>query len=227
MKCLLFEDNQQTRILLESFISNTKGIQLINSYTDVLKHLPEIKKHPQALLIMDIELKKENALDILAKLKLNNPILFVTGHKKYAFDALQQNIYGYLLKPIKQDEFITTINTIKNRIEGENYAQKENNSIVVKSKFQSIKINIDDILFIKSDKDYLVFHLENEQVKSPMTFADLELEKFPNTLIRTHKSFVINTHKVRVLYKNSILIMNHEIPIGRTYKKHVINQIIN
>ena len=45
----------------------------------------------------------------------------------------------------------------------------------------------------------------------------------PNTFIRTHKSFIVSKNKIQQIEGNRILINEHKIPIGQTYKTKVNN----
>ncbi|MCT4664174.1 MAG: LytTR family DNA-binding domain-containing protein [Flavobacteriales bacterium] len=223
MDCIIIEDYLQTRILLESYIKNHKELELSMSLSNFRAHISEIKKQPEALLILDIELGGEQALDILKETKLSNPILFVTGHQKYAYDALQQNIYGYLLKPIEKVEFDQKINKISQKIDAEKSFKKEDHYLFIRSQFRLIKLKINSIIYIESDRDYLIFHTEKESIKSLMRLSDI----IHPTFVRTHKSYLVNQSYVQLIYKNSIQVGSHEIPIGRAFKKTAYQKLLN
>ena len=44
--------------------------------------------------------------------------------------------------------------------------------------------------------------------------------------LRVHKSFIVAIDKIKFIYGNRILIAEHKIPIGQTYKS-TVNKLFN
>lgn len=86
------------------------------------------------------------------------------------------------------------------------------------------KINFDTILFIESDKNYLILNCEDESYRYRSTITDFE-NLMPNYFIKTHKRFIINCQKVKEFSTNLILINDFKIPISKTFKELVINKL--
>ena len=85
---------------------------------------------------------------------------------------------------------------------------------------EHIKINIDNILYIKSDADYTEIILPGKKHLSsePLRYWEDSLD---NTLfLRIHKSYIINTSKIEKVAGNQVhLGEGIAIPIGRAYKE--------
>lgn len=90
-----------------------------------------------------------------------------------------------------------------------------------------MQIAIKDIVFIEGLKDYVKIYLEDE--KNPVTtlMSMKTLERFlPETkFLRVHRSFIVNTSKIKIIERNRIVFGNHYIPVSESYKQAFTNYI--
>ena len=81
-----------------------------------------------------------------------------------------------------------------------------------------IKLLLDDILFVESDKDYITVHLANSAdicVKHNISaFQQLLDDRF----LRVHRSYIISKGKLTSFARFSAWIGDTEIPVGDSYK---------
>ncbi len=99
-------------------------------------------------------------------------------------------------------------------------------SIFVKSDKKIIKIHVDEIQYIEAYGNYIKIFTE-EMILTPQTLTDF-LEKLPSDFIQIHKSFVINFNKLRLIDGNQIVLQSGvKLPIGKMYKKAVLDRIKN
>ena len=88
-----------------------------------------------------------------------------------------------------------------------------------------IKILLNDIAYLKADKDYTkIITLHGEHLKT-IQIGKL-LEKLDHKVFcRVHQSYAINTSKIDGIHGGCVVVSGIEIPIGRTYKiaffKHI------
>ena len=55
---------------------------------------------PPGLIIADIQLSDGISIDLLAGLKHNSPVIFITAFDQYAIRAFKINSIDYILKPV-------------------------------------------------------------------------------------------------------------------------------
>jgi DNA-binding LytR/AlgR family response regulator len=100
--------------------------------------------------------------------------------------------------------------------------------IFVKSGTQKIKIIYNEVTHIEGLKDYAIAHTTANQkilIKGSVKYMS---EIFPEALfIRVHKSFIVAKDKIRQIEKNKIIINEHQIPIGRSYKEELGTHLLN
>ena len=94
---------------------------------------------------------------------------------------------------------------------------------MLKTKNGFYKIKIENILYLKSDGNYVTVFLEAEQYTCRNKLKDL-IAEFNNTQIRkTHRRFAINLSKVTKITKKTVFINNIEIPVSNTHIADIEN----
>ena len=101
----------------------------------------------------------------------------------------------------------------------------KNDFIFVKSEYENIKVNIQDIKYIEGLKDYIKIHLKQEKTLLTLSSFKAILEKLPSNFIRTHRSYIINIDCIRAMQKTNVFINDIRIPIGETFKKVVFKRL--
>ena len=162
------------------------------------------------IILMDINLSGQNLGIELAKLKNENArIIFLTGQYDHSLmtKALESNPDSYLTKPIRKNDLFAAIKLA--------IFKQQSNYITIKDGYDKVKINLEEILFIKSDNNYIDIHLINKKYsirKSLDAFHEkLQSEKF----IRIHKSYIVNRTKIIKKTSSSVFINEIEIPCSR------------
>jgi DNA-binding LytR/AlgR family response regulator len=93
--------------------------------------------------------------------------------------------------------------------------------VFVRADSRTVRLQISDIQYIESRKEYVIIFLENS--KPVMTLFSLKSieERLPkDSFMRVHRSFIVNLKKITEVVQNRI-VFNKEasVPIGDQYKK--------
>jgi two-component system, LytTR family, response regulator len=206
-----------------------------NSVFDALEVLQKVKID---LIFLDIHLPNVSGIDFISSLENRPLFIFTTAYSEHALEAFDLSAVDYLLKPISFVRFLKATNkayhlytTNRNNRHDEQIeapdAEKE--YILVKSDYQSIKIKLCQILYIEGLRDYVKIYTHQE-AKPVITLNSLKRmsENLPDDhFLRVHKSFIINTNKIKSLTKNRIIIHDRWIPVGESYKGDFQNFVIN
>jgi DNA-binding LytR/AlgR family response regulator len=113
-----------------------------------------------------------------------------------------------------------------NNAGGDSNLQQEPHTFLKINK-KLLKINLNDILFIESLKDYIkvITTLGDYVVHKSLSAITEELPQ--SSFIRVHRSYTISINKIIALEGNTIEISNKKIPIGRNYLKKTKDRIFN
>jgi len=210
-KILIVED----QILIANHIKNIlndsdfDNIKMAHNTDDATK---EIYVFNPDIILLDINLQGNyNGIEWAKEHVKNSQIIFITGQieKETMLKAFEVNPVTYLTKPIKKTDLIAAIElaNIKNKI----------NYVIVKNGFDEVKVNFDDILFLKSDKNYIDIQLTNKIITIRNTLDNFYKELDAELFYRIHRSYVVNKSKVTQKKSSSILIKDYELPISRNF----------
>ncbi len=94
----------------------------------------------------------------------------------------------------------------------------EQSKIHIKDGGKDIFISFDDLLFIESNGNYLVFNCRLGKFMERKSLTKLEQE-LPAQFKRCHKSYIINAKLVDKKTYNEVEILGNKIPVGRKYAK--------
>jgi DNA-binding NtrC family response regulator len=114
-KILICDDEEGIRESLKLILGDFYDLILTdngNQCLDCLKNSKDIK-----LVLMDIKMPKVNGLEVLRKIKQERPdvdVIIITGYKSVetATEAVRLGASGYIVKPFKSNEILTTVKKV-------------------------------------------------------------------------------------------------------------------
>ncbi len=90
----------------------------------------------------------------------------------------------------------------------------------IMSNRKMIKIPYDEIIYIESLSDYIKVTTVKDEIKSKEKISKLS-EKLPDIFLRIHRSFIINTDRIKERSVDQVLVEGYQLNIGRSYRKDV------
>ena len=96
-------------------------------------------------------------------------------------------------------------------------AANNNAYMLVKSNGQTIRINFDDILYIKGQREYVGIQLQNKRLLVYKRMKEMET-LLPENFKRVHVSFIVNTDHLSRVVSNRVITAGESIPIGSSYR---------
>ncbi len=222
-KCIIVDDEELARELIESHLSQLDNFELIASCASAIEAHKVLQNKTIDLIFMDIEMPVLKGTDFIKNLKIKPKVIFTTAYREYAIEGFELDAIDYLLKPIVFKRFFKSIEKfITHKKQGDIIEKSE--SIYIQIKKKNIKVILSDIIYIESLKDYIKIHLSNEKLilKHGITAFEQKLNK---QFIRVHRSYVVNSEKITAYTKNDIELGRIEIPIGEFYKKDTLQQL--
>ena len=219
MKCIIVEDQLPAQRILKKYIEDIGGIELVGAFTDAIQVIDILDKQSIDLIFLDIHLPKMSGIDFLKTLKNPPQIILTTAFSDYAIESYELDVVDYLLKPFSFERFVKAVSKAKSLKQPGASSSENSHEIFIKSGYEHIRIDLTEILFIKSDADYTEIHLINKKHLSSEPLKKWEEQLHHLQFIRVHKSFLVNTNKIEKLAGNQIhLEAGPVIPIGRAYK---------
>lgn len=234
LTCYVVDDEFHAVELLKDYIIKTPNIELVGFNQNSLTALMEINEKAPDIAFVDIDMPLLSGLEYSNLVKKEVSIIFTTAHADYAVDAFNQNAYDFLLKPIKYERFLQTIQkVITGRLHDPAQSAArggpvKDNHIFVHCglKGQMIRIELNDIFYIESLNNYLIFYLKDEKHIVYITLKEMLQTLPPDSFSRIHKSVIINDNRIKAIEGNQV-VLNEKIKltIGQSYKDAFLAKI--
>ncbi|MCB0662548.1 MAG: response regulator transcription factor [Saprospiraceae bacterium] len=232
MKCIIIEDQPPAQRVLKKYIDDLGTLELTGTFSDAIKALEFLQSNEVDLIFLDIHLPKISGIDFLKTLSNPPAVILTTAFPDYALESYEFNVVDYLLKPFSFQRFVKSIAKVpqKNpgiRSEAPNASNLIKKDFFVKSGYEHIRVNQEDILFIKSDADYTEVHLKEKKLLTSEPLRHWEEELQEEHYYRIHKSYLINTQKIeKVTATHVYLHGGMSIPIGRAFKEAFFERFV-
>lgn len=230
LKCCVIDDEPLAQELIKGYIERTPFLEYVASFSSASMAIKTIIETEIDLVFLDIQMSELNGIEFARVIPSRCKIIFITAYDKYAVDAFRANATDYLLKPVDYLDFMTSVNKALQLIQLEQKAHKEvpqeEDFVIVKSEYKLIQIAISKILFIESVKDYVRIYLDNDTaVMSLMSIKNIEDRLPKSRFLRVHRSFIVQTSKIKLIERNRIVFGKQYIPVSDTYKPAFIDYI--
>lgn len=213
---IAIDDEPKAIKVIQHHISKMNNITLLSYFHNAKDTIVFLKQNPVDLIFLDINMTHMSGIEMLETLQLKPQIIFTTAYAEFAMESYNYNAVDYLLKPFEFDRFQIAIHKAEERFGS---LKQQKTFFSIKDSFKSIKIEFDDILFVKGSGNYLDITTKEKTFSPRMTFVEL-VGKLPmSQFVRVHQSYLINIAHIDKIENNQVYIVTHQIPISSRYKE--------
>ena len=110
IRCLVVDDEELARKLLENFIDRMPNLQLVGQCKDPMEALQFMQQHSVDLIFLDIQMPGLTGVEFLRTLKQKPIVIFTTAYPEYAVEGYSLDVIDYLLKPFSFERFVLAVN---------------------------------------------------------------------------------------------------------------------
>ncbi len=201
------------------------GVSIVESFTDPAEALEFLKSSYVDLIFLDINMPEISGIQFINKLTFKPYIIFTTAYSEYALESYEYEVVDYLLKPIELDRFRKAIDKVDRQLKlhSTESHKKEGRILFFKDGYRNIRIETNDILYIKGEGNYLQLVCRDTKAMVRMTFDELITRLPEKSFLRIHNSYIVNLNKIEIVQDNHISIREEKIPVGTKYKDVVAN----
>ena len=208
-KILIIEDEILIADYLKEILEEEHftEVEMANNSIEAIK---KMQSYAPDIILMDINIHGDNAGIKLVKAKNENAaVIYLTGQTDVALmtRAFETKPEAYLTKPIKKNDLIAAVRLLSFR--------QQAKFITVKDGYNEVKINLDDVLFVKSENNYIDIQLAHKKYSVRQTLEAFITEIQSEAFLRVHRSYIVNTAKITTKKSHSLLINQFEIPFSR------------
>lgn len=229
LRCCIIDDEPLAQELIKGYVNQTPFLELIDVFSSASMAVKTIIEADIDLVFLDIQMTELNGIEFARVIPPKSKIIFITAFEQYAVEGFKANAIDYLLKPVSYSEFINAANKALTWFEMAERADSKTESdqyIIIKSDYKLVQIPVNDILYIEGLKDYVRIYLEDgANVMSLMSLKTLEASLPQSKFLRVHRSFIVQTSKIKLIERNRIVFGKQYIPVSDTYKDAFVDYI--
>lgn len=237
LRCIIIEDEPLAAEILGDYIQQTPLLQLTHVCHDALQALEVVRNHPVDVIFLDIQLPKLNGLEFLKTLRNPPKVIVTSAYHEFAVEGFDLRVTDFLLKPIEFSRFTKAVNKLlppgnrPGEAAGTTQAVPTVKASPVRPYYfftvnkRSVKIFLDEILFIESLKDSVTVHTPTKSYQTHYQLGELEEMIRSDNFLRIHRSFLVAVDKIESYSAAEVEIAGRTLPIGRSHKNYVMERL--
>ncbi len=232
INCIIVDDEQHAIDILDHYVKQTPHLNLVACFTNPIEALQLMGQQKIDLVFLDIQMPELSGIDFIKAIHGKSKVILTTAYSEFALEGYDLYVVDYLMKPIRLPRFLAAVQKAVqqlNMVPPTQPETTEDDYIFVKteSKGKLLKINLADIDFIESMKNYVAIHRGTQKTLVYTSMKELEEHLPKKQFIRVHKSFIIPITRITGIEGNLVRLKNvtAEILIGENYKAELMEII--
>ena len=222
-------DNKEPTINnIKRVLDDLPEFNCVGDYSGYHESMNLILKESPHLIFLNIDSKDADSFEFVKEinqyLKNNPEFVAISSTKEKTYEAIKAGFFDYLLAPMSDLEIRKTVLKLKKK-----RPIQSSKTICLKSYKDYQYLDTDEILFLRADNNTTDFHMNDGSVINSFKTLKTYESILPNTFLRVHKSYIINSKYVsRVNYGSSkcSLKKHHEnVPFTKYYKDNIEHMI--
>jgi len=234
IRTIIVDDEPLAQDIIETYVSQMSQLELVGKCSNAIEANTMLNAEDVDLMFLDIQMPQLTGVELLKSLSNPPLVVFTTAYSEYAVEGFELDAVDYLLKPISLDRFLKAVNKVEEKLKERASAasvmiDESDDYFFVKADKKLVKVNFDDILYIEGLKDYVIIKMKEGRVITLQTMKSLEA-KLPSKLFkRIHRSYIVNTTKIKAIVGNMVEIIEKgqpkNIPVGKIYRDELLEMI--
>lgn len=230
INCIIIDDEPLARKGLREYISEVDRLNLVGEYDSALKAAERLAQPGVHLVFLDVQMPKLTGLELMRTMRDLPPVIFTTAYPDHAVEGFELNAIDYLLKPISFERFLKAVLKVQ-----EHYALREErihtsvstpDHFFIKADNKLVRIAYNEVLFAEGLQNYVCIHTTGKKYITYLTFKAVEEYLPAAQFLQVHKSYIIALDKVTGIDASEILLGEHRIPVGRTFRDQALEVLL-
>jgi len=216
---LVVDDEPIARHAIVRLLREDADIELVGECGDGVSAVEAIRSRSPDLVFLDIQMPAITGMDVVATIGAARmpATVFVTAYEQYAVRAFDANAVDYLVKPFGRERFADALRRAKARLVAalgtdaataarimralDALRQRDDylGRIPVRKDERVIFVDVDDIVWIRSNRNTVQIHVHGKVHELRETMTALAARLDPRRFARVHRSAIVNVDRIRAI----------------------------
>lgn len=226
MRIAIVEDNAETAHTLKGYVeryfTENGGEYQLTVFSDGADIIEDYKPRWD-LIFMDIEMPLLDGMSTAARIRRVDSavvLVFITNMAQYAIKGYEVDAMDFVLKPVKYPQFVLKLKKAQSIA-----AKRARRYLLLSREEEDIRVPTDDVTYIEVIGHRIYVHTVNEVFSLRGALADMEKELEGLPFARSSNSYLVNLAAVRSVKKDSLVLVDGEVPMSRSRKKEVLEAL--
>lgn len=213
---LVVDDEPIARQAIVRLLQEEADVEWLGECGDGASAVRAIRERSPDLVFLDIQMPEMNGLDVVAAIGAERmpATVFVTAFEQYAVRAFEAHAVDYLVKPFHRVRFAQALARARERLRAgahdaarimqvlEDLRRRDDylERIPVRTDQHIAFVDVDDIVWIKAQRNIVQIHLADAVHELRETLTALAARLDPRRFARVHRSAIVNVRRVRAVH---------------------------
>ncbi|MBL7922042.1 MAG: response regulator transcription factor [Bacteroidia bacterium] len=225
LNCIIVDDNEIDRLAVLSHVKKDPNFNIVGVFENAKEAFYLINEKTIDVLFLDIDMPEMTGFEFRKKMKDVPVCIFITSHPEHAAESFDFETLDFIVKPIKAERFVQTVNRIVEFMVLKNKANLfeasfGGDTITIKEGHEQSKIKLTDIIYLEGLKDYTLIITSKKRHCVLQSIGNLLKEQHFKSFTRIHRSFAVQKAAIKTVKPQEIILNNDIIlPVGRSFKE--------
>ena len=219
IKCVAIDDEPIALNIISEHCRRYCGLQL-ECFSSPAAGLKYLEENLPDVLFLDIEMPRNNGMEIAQSLQPGICVIFTSAYAQYALDGFNVNAVDFLHKPIFYPRFQQAMDKALKWFDLNAQHLPEVGGLMLRSEHRDVFVPYSEIVFVEALENYAKIRRKTKPtLLSQITMKELEQQLPSDRFMRVHRSYIIALGKVAKYANRNVHLVDSEepIPVGRKY----------
>ena len=225
LRCLVADDDPLVCATVATFLQRMGGVASCLEAGDGVTALNLLSAGSLDALFLDVHMPGLDGPSLLRALPADLPVIVISASPDFAAASYDFGVVDYLIKPLEFARFARAWHRLlQRRRPGAPPAAPEPPAIFVKDGTDIQRVDLDDLLFVKAEANYVDLVGANRSVLTLMSLKRIE-ELLPPHFVRVHRSYIVNSRRVDRFEDGILHLGRHRVPVGDSHRDDLLRRL--
>lgn len=222
IKAIAIDDEPIALDVIRTHVAKAPYIDLKATFVSATEALVYMKKEAIDLVFLDINMPDLTGIDFSSMISPSVFVVFTTAYSEYAIKGFELNALDYLLKPFSLSRFLQACQRASERLS----EKKDPETLFVKDGTTLVRIDLESLLYVEADSNYLTFYEKNKKTTVRHTLTDLSNQLSKTAFVKVNKSCIVALKKIDRVENQYIVVNGKQLLLARSYRDTLLKSLL-